>query len=606
MIMKRIFYTVAVILFCIACSKDNDDSGGGGNGGGGETGGVTEVTPVTSDLILNLNTDKACYKPGETISFAADAMPAGAKIRYRTLNTVVQEQASSGNSWTWTAPSTDYTGYLVDVYRTKEDGTEVILGTIAVDVSSDWTRFPRYGFVATFDALKRAEGVIEKEMAFLNRCHINGVQFQDWHNKHHWPLGGTRGQLDEVYKDIANRDVYTEVVKKYISTQHALGMKSMFYNLCFGALDDAASDGVKEEWYLFKNTGRMDKDSHDLPSSWKSNIYLLDPANTEWQAYMSQRNDDVYANLDFDGYQIDQLGSRGDRYDYNSNKVNLPKGYASFIDAMKQKHPDKRLVMNAVSSYGASQIASTGKVDFLYNEVWGDEAEFKDLHTIIKANDQYSNHTLKTVFAAYMNYDKAGSSTGEFNTPGVLLADAVMFALGGSHLELGDHMLCREYFPSTALQMNDALKTAIVRYYDFMTAYQNLLREKGTEAETNVALSCTESSRNLSLNSWPPKKAGITVYSKNVNGKQVVHLLNFLNADNLSWRDLNGTMPEPRLISDVPLKLDVSGKVGRIWVASPDFHAGASQELAFEQKDGAVTFTLPTLRYWTMIVVEQA
>ena len=28
-------------------------------------------------------------------------------------------------------------------------------------------------------------------------------------------------------------------MKKYISTQHSLGMKSMFYNLCFGALDDA-------------------------------------------------------------------------------------------------------------------------------------------------------------------------------------------------------------------------------------------------------------------------------------------------------------------------------------------------------------------------------
>ena len=44
-------------------------------------------------------------------------------------------------------------------------------------------------------------------------------------------------------------------------------------------------------------------------------------------------------------------------------------------------------------------------------------------------------------------------------------------------------------------------------------------------------------------------------------------------------------MPEPRLVSDVPLKMNVSGKVNKIWVASPDFHAGASQELAFEQKD---------------------
>jgi dextranase len=53
------------------------------------------------------------------------------------------------------------------------------------------------------------------------------------------------------------------------------------------------------------------------------------------------------------------------------------------------------------------------------------------------------------VFAAYLNYNKAdngGSGDKMMNTPGVLLTDAVMFALGGSHLELGDHMLSREYF----------------------------------------------------------------------------------------------------------------------------------------------------------------
>lgn len=172
--MKKIVYTTMVALLLVACSKESDDTGSG-TGGGGESGGVTEVTPVTSDLTVNLTTDKACYRPGESVSFTADALPAGAKIRYRTMDKVVSEQAAVGTTWTWTAPATDYTGYLVDVYRTKENGTEVILGTIAVDVSSDWTRFPRYGFVATFDASKKMDGVIEKEMAFLNRCHINGV-----------------------------------------------------------------------------------------------------------------------------------------------------------------------------------------------------------------------------------------------------------------------------------------------------------------------------------------------------------------------------------------------------------------------------------------------
>lgn len=71
-----------------------------------------------------------------------------------------------------------------------------------------------------------------------------------------------------------------------------------------------------------------------------------------------------------------------------------------------------------------------------------------------------------------MNYNKA-DNRGEFNTPGILLTDAVMFALGGSHLELGgDHMLCKEYFPNENLTMSEELKTAMVRYYDFLTSYQ--------------------------------------------------------------------------------------------------------------------------------------
>ena len=82
-----------VALLLVACSKESDDTGSG-TGGGGESGGVTEVTPVTSDLTVNLTTDKACYRPGESVSFTADALPAGAKIRYRTMDKVVSEQAA--------------------------------------------------------------------------------------------------------------------------------------------------------------------------------------------------------------------------------------------------------------------------------------------------------------------------------------------------------------------------------------------------------------------------------------------------------------------------------------------------------------------------------
>ncbi len=595
-----------LVMMTAACGdpKNEPAGGSGGGNGGGTSGAVSEVTPVKSNLILDLSTDQACYAPGQMVRFSASEQVAGARTRYRKGAEVVGEEPMGSTSWQWQPPADDFTGYMVEVYRPGDDGSETILGTIAVDVSSDWTRFPRYGFVATFDSSKLDPGVIEGEMEFLNRCHINGVQFQDWHNKHHWPLGGKRGNLDPVYKDIANRDVSTEVVKKYIEVQHSLGMKSMFYNLCFGALDDAASDGVKEQWYAFRNDRHGDKDLHQLPSSWKSSIYLLDPANKEWQAYIAERNDEVYSSFDFDGYQIDQLGSRGDLYDYSGSTLNLPRGYASFIDAMKQRHPQKRLVMNAVGSYGASQIAGSGKVDFCYNELWGDEADFSHLHSVIKANDNYSSHSLRTVFAAYMNYDKADRGQGEFNTPGVIMADAVMMALGGSHLELGDHMLSREYFPAAPLAMPEELRTAMVRYYDFMTAYQNLLRGTSTQSECDPGVTCSDSSKKLAVAAWPPKKGGVTTYSRQVGGKTVINFLNFVNIDNLSWRDLDGTRPAPRLQREIPLAMRRTAPVSRVWTASPDAHAGAVVELPFTLKDGKLSFTLPSLKYWSMVVIE--
>lgn len=562
----------------------------------------TDVVTVTSGTLADISADKSVYQPGETVKFTSDtAFPAGATARYRQGSTVVAEQTVSGTSWQWTPPSTDYQGYLVDVYTT--DGTtETILGTIAVDVSSDWTMFPRYGFVGDFDASKTAD-VIANEMAYLSRCHINGIQFYDWHNKHHWPLGGTRTELYDKYTDIANRDVYNSVVKAYIDEQHRLGMKSMFYNLCFGVLDDAAADGVKEEWAIYKNANRGDRDVCSLPASWKSHIYLVDPANTEWQAYLAERNDEVYSHLDFDGYHIDQLGSRGDVYDYNGNKVNLPKGYASFIEAMKAAHPDKRLVMNSVSSFGASQIGGTGLTDFCYNEVWGDQDQFDDLHTIIKANDQYTNYGKRTVLAAYMNYDIADRTTGNMNTPGVLMTDAVIMALGGSHLELGDHMLSREYFPAHPLKMTDELRTAMIRYYDFMTGYQNLLRGSVSTAN-EFTPDIVSGTSGVNISTWPPKAGNIVAYGRNAGTKQVVHLLNFRNIDNLSWRDLEATRRAPLLTKDVTMTVNTDKSVSKVWVASPDYHGGAPVELAYTQSGNSVKVTVPWINYWTRLVLE--
>ncbi|MBQ8466687.1 MAG: cycloisomaltooligosaccharide glucanotransferase [Prevotella sp.] len=574
------------------------------------------VAAVISDMSVELTTDKARYNPGQTVQLTATGnIPQNTMVRYRHGATVVEEQPfhslAQDNKWSWTPPAIDFRGYLVELYH-KVGSDEVILGTIAVDVSSDWKRFPRYGFVADFN---NYSGTVDKdanirtEMAYLNRLHINGVQFQDWHWKHHQPVKfESNGTPSQWYQDISKRYIGTRYIKKYIDVQHSYGMKSIFYNLCYGAWEDAVSDGVKKEWGLFKrdNSGNYVQDCHEL-KDWASDIYLQVPGNSDWQEYMKARNEEVYTNYKFDGFQIDQLGDRGTLYDYNHNTVYLPDGFTSFINAMKASRPEKSLIMNAVHDYGAERIARTGNVDFCYNEVWGGNGheQFSHLYDVIRNNDRYGDHQLQTVFAAYMNYDKAfegGSGDKLMNTPGVLLTDAVMFALGGAHIEMGDHMLCREYFPAASLAMTDELKTAMIRYYDFMTAYQNLLRGISSKAASSLKVETTAG--NVTVSAWPPRANAIVSFSKNVENHQVVHLLNFRGTSDLSWRDVNGTRTKPTLTENLPLTVTTNRTINKVWAATPDNIGGAVQELAFTQQNGKVSFTVPSLQYWTMVVLE--
>ena len=547
---------------------------------------------------IAISTGKSNYLPGETVTFTIDKIVAGAlKIRYRHLNETISETNLTGLSWTWRPPPTDYTGYLVDIYEVVA-GTEKVYGSIAVDVSSDWSRFPRYGFLSKFGQMSDAgmQDIIDN----LARHHINGVQFQDWHYKHHMPLAGTVASPQNSWKDIANRDNYLSTVKAYIEKAHAANMKAMFYNLGFGALTSAAAEGVNEEWYSFKNNTHTIKDVHPLPKPpFNSDIFLLDPSNISWQQYISDRTNDVYSVFDFDGWHVDQLGDRGNLYRYDGSALDLAATFKPFVEAMKKSAPGKKLVMNAVNQYGQENGIAQAPVDFLYTEVWTGYEGYKDLARIITDNDKYSSHTRKTVLAAYMNYNKA-NSPGYFNTAGVLLTDAVIFAFGGSHLELGEHMLGKEYFPNDNLAMKDDLKAALVTYYDFLVAYQNLLRDGG--GFNSPVLTCTNGV--MPIANWPPASGKVSVAGKEFTNKQVFHLINLANAASFDWRDTDGIQPVPNTFQNATLQFITSRNVSKIWVASPDIQQGVAMEIAFVQTGNKVTWNLPFLKYWDMIVVE--
>lgn len=593
--MRRITYIfLSAALVLSSCIDEVDSS-------------VNPITYGDGYMEVYLSTDKAAYIPGEEVKIKLNKMVEGnATIRYRHLNQVIEETPLTSNEWSWNPPTDDYKGYMVDIY-TIENGVEVIKGSIAIDVSSDPKMFPRNGFLSEYG--KMSESEINKVMDNLNRHHINYVQYQDWHYKHHMPLAGSVSAPMEVWKDIINRDCYRTTVDGYIKAGHERNMKSLFYNLAYGALSDAEEDGVNEEWYMFKDDNRGTIDTHILGSPFKSSIYLTNPGNDDWIDYIGQKTSDVYDVYDFDGYQIDQLGGRGTLYDYWGNELDYESGFTKFIKAMKNKEPEKRLVMNAVGGFGGQEIADSESTDFFYVEVWDKPTDrgFEVISNTITGQDNLNkNGGRKTILAAYMNYDFGKIGRSYFNTPGVLMANAAIHAWGGAHLELGEHMLCNEYFPNSNLTMNGELKKSMITFYDFITAYENLLRDGGNAWTGVDAVSLTGE---INFNQWPPQKGNVATVGKNLDdGKtSVVHLLNYTNAIHLDWCDTNADQQEQDLIENKEIELSIDGRSGTIksvWCASPDFDFGVARTLEFTQNSDKIKLILPALKYWTMIVVE--
>lgn len=564
---------------------------------------VQEISPqqiVSQGVLRSLTTDKAAYKPGESVIFTIQQNESASKaeliVQYRHLgeNIGSYKLTTDGEqtTWSWNPPKDDFRGYMVEVF-VSQDNRITDQMNIAVDVSSEWSKFPRYGYLADFPAM--SEGSMEAVVERLNRFHINGIQFYDWQYKHHDPIKLVHGQAAEEWEDIAGRQVAYDTVKGYIDLAHSRNMKAMNYNLIFGAYEDASEDGVMQEWGLYKDRDLTEQDKHPLPG-WISDIMMYDPSNSGWQNYLIEKEKETFRHLPFDGWHVDQLGNRGTLFNAQGHTVNLPQAYVSFLKAAK-KELDVDYVMNAVDQYGQGLLAALAPLDFLYTEVWS-YPEYGDLKQVIDENNRSGRNKLNTVLAAYMNYEHSRSGLGVFNTPGVLLTDAVIFASGGAHLELGENMLSNEYFPNKNLSVLPELEKQLIHYYDFLTAYQNILRD-GLEASD---LQVTSSDTSVEIS--PQAEQGkVWSFAKHKDKSEIIHFINFTGATTMEWKDNQAKQQEPAELEQVGVVFPTERKVSKIWFASPDYYQGSSIQLEFEQKNGQVSLQLPQLKYWDVLTV---
>jgi dextranase len=148
--------------------------------------------------------------------------------------------------------------------------------------------------------------------------------------------------------------------------------------------------------------------------------------------------------------------------------------------------------------------------------------------------------------------------------------------------------------------MHGDLYRAMITYYDFITAYENLLRDGGEWYGVDV----TSVDEQCVFNQWPAVKGQVATVGKAQEGRDIIHLLSYRNAAHLDWCDTDATQGEPDLLTDLSVRMPAKAQPARVYVATPDANFSVAQELDFDYADGMLTLTIPSLKYWTMLWIE--
>ncbi len=582
-------------------------------------GGADYRLRVNSPL-RDVSIDQGRYAPGETARIRIELNEFGPEtnvflsVRFKHLEKDLHRilrRVSGGPDgdrtvvFPWKTPIHDFRGYGVDV-DLLVDGQIRDSRSTALDVSSDWTRYPRMGFFSEYPAGEDADALA----AGLAKFHLNAIQFYDWKWTHDRLVPyGADGQPLNVFTQVGGRVQSFQTVKDKIAAVQARRMAALSYTLMYGDSGNAEPEHV--EWAAFQlpnTTNFSDIRQHDA-GSYK--IWVMDVSNPDWKKHVFGQFADALDRAGFDGIHLDNLGGAW-CYKYDSDvgipeREEFPKFIAEARAFLRRDHPGAIVTHNDVMGNYLPEIARSD-ADVYYSEVWSRHS-YRDLRDNVR-EVRAAAPGKAMAFAAYVNrkpWDEMGDPAQPplpttVNDASARLLDATFFANGASHIELGDegHLLVNEYFPARAPRMHAGLERALRDLYDFAVRYEEFLFAdlRDVSGEGRVA----SSTHRLS----PDGESGAiwTVFRARADGALALNLINLNGVDD-QWRNPCAN-PTPQ--TNVALRIRADRKIRRAFLATPDDGLGRMRPLPLQtgaDEAGAfVDLVVPRLAFWDLVVLE--
>ncbi len=548
---------------------------------------------VVSVHITDLQWSKSSYLPGEeaqlTVSVTSQVdQPLSVRLNAhitaldQPMADLSQDMILAGGeqalTLTWKPPVASPRGYGVDLRLQTLSGATLAAASTAFDVLDRWTQMPRYGFLTDFSPGRSdAAGT----MAGLAQYHINALQFYDWMYRHDQYLTD-----QEPYHDPLGRLLSRRTVDALIAAAHAQGIAAMPYTAVYAASMDFYRQ--HPDWAIFGLDGKPLFFGNDF-------LAYMDPRpESPWTHYLLGQFDQILEKTAFDGIHLDQYGDPKVGYDAQGNSYPLDTALAQLIDATHQHvaalRPGGAVVFNAVTNWPIQKVAPSAE-DIVYIEVWPPYTFYTELEQLI-LQGQSLGKGKAVVLAAYLD------PLLEHN---VRLIDAVIFASGGGHIELGekDGLLADAYFPKYGT-MSPALAATLRRYYDFAVRYQNAIGPETGDASQDYGGRIDV--QGVSTNASQGKDIVLPIVRASGN-YTAVNLVNLLGLPSPEWKAPLATDPSPLGKTTVRIS-NVSQKVDHVWVASPDSQDASLQAIPFTLQDGVLSFDIPSLAYWDLVLIK--
>ncbi len=569
-----------------------------------------KYTPNKFEIIPS----KAQFRPGDQLSFKLQCIGDHFLGNERFSWVVLDEDklavkgggklvnSSSGLNHSILVPSISEGSGAYGMFVTLEmsDG-RVLQAETAFDVAQHWRDAPRYGFLSDFSP---AEAGKLDDVEFLNKHHINLVQFYDWMYRQDQLLTDTEEFIDPLGRSISHK-----VVKEKIEAFKVHGIASMAYAAIYGSLPDYAYK--HPEQLLYQNDGR--------PHSLGNFFHIMDISeDSAWTKHIIDEFVNAILVMGFDGLQLDQYGlpKKAIRKKDGKNEIVALKDlYPRFIDLVREAvteriHDDVMLIYNNVGNYPTHTTAVSAH-DVMYIEVWDPAFHLRDLKQIIDNARLWSGK--QVVIAAYLHaFHPERPSMPALAEFGAIITMATIFASGGYHILLGEHenLLADSYFPKYG-SLSEGFKVTMQHYYDFIVMYRNLIYDLELD-DVSMTFAGGINTEVIFENegvSFAPNGDIGTVWTivKEKPGLIVIHLINLLGLDNDVWA--HAKKVAPTAIEHIEIKVESWEAIEGIYLASPDGDSirAVPIEHDFVPKGESVGYyarlVVPRLHYWSMVVI---